>query len=369
MTISVVRSGPIPALTGLRFAAALMVFFSHFQIPGLGECGLRFTGSGYSGVTFFFVLSGFIVTHSYLDRFEAAPLKHSAQYFVARFARIYPLYALCIVYPWLNKDLDTNLLPYLAGIQAWSPDVAYAFGINGPAWSISVEIFLYLTFPLLIPLLHTCNAINQRNRLFAFAACALATQLFLAGYFSMPERANLPLMGPDSAHRWLYRHPLTRVLDFSLGIACAIYYKRHLIFSNKVERNWGLVVTGSLLSIVALMGWPKNSFSAFSWDASYAPLFALLILGTAINQQTTLAKLFSTPALVLLGESSYALYLIQGQTRGLYTLHSSDPILQQLLHYSLFLLIVICLSVGLHKVVERPLQKVIVSTYNKKRRP
>lgn len=68
MPISFDRSGTIPALTGLRFAAALMVFFSHYNIPGLDGWALRVQGSGYSGVTFFFVLSGFIITYNYLEK-------------------------------------------------------------------------------------------------------------------------------------------------------------------------------------------------------------------------------------------------------------------------------------------------------------
>jgi peptidoglycan/LPS O-acetylase OafA/YrhL len=367
MPISFDRSGAIPALTGLRFAAALMVFFSHYNIPGLDGWALRVQGSGYSGVTFFFVLSGFIITYNYLEKFESAPLQNTFQYVVSRFARIYPLYALCIIYPWVNSGLDTPLLPYLAGIQAWSSDVYYAFGINGPAWSISVEIFLYLTFPLLIPVLSKLNIINSRNRLLAFVVSAVAIQLCLAAYFSMPGRAELTSISPDSAHRWLYRMPATRIFDFCLGISAAIYYKRHFASSDKLQRYWSMSVVASLLLILMLMGWSQNFLSAFSWDASYAALFAIVILGLAIDQKSRIAIAFSSKKMILLGESSFAFYLIHAILRPLYTSHPSASFLYQSMHLAIFLLIVICVSIGLHLVIEKPMQKLIKGLFSKKR--
>lgn len=359
MTIASNKSGAIPALTGLRFAAALMVFFSHYNIPGLGGWALRVQGSGYSGVTFFFVLSGFIIAYNYLEKFESEPIGSTLPYLISRFARIYPLYALCIIYPWVNSGLDTPILPYLTGIQAWSDDVYFAFGINGPAWSISVEIFLYLTFPLLIPVLSKLNVINSHSKLLIFAASAFAAQLCLAAYFSMPGRVELTSISPDSAHRWLYRMPATRFFDFCLGIAAAIYYKRHFIPSQKQQQSWSAAVAVSLILIVALMGWEKNFLSAFSWDASYAALFAIMILGIAINQNSRIAKALSGPRMILLGESSFAFYLIHAILRPLYTELPTASLMHQLAHLAIFLVIVSCISIGLHMAIEKPLQATI----------
>ncbi|MEO8642215.1 acyltransferase [Pseudomonas sp.] len=367
MPISFDRSGAIPALTGLRFAAALMVFFSHYNIPGLDGWALRVQGSGYSGVTFFFVLSGFIITYNYLGKFESNALRNTFQYIVSRFARIYPLYALCIIYPWMNSGIEVPLLPYLAGIQAWSGDVYFAFGINGPAWSISVEIFLYLTLPLLIPILSKLNIINSRNRLLVFALSVFAAQLCLAAYFSLPGRSELTSISPDSAHRWLYRMPATRIFDFCLGIAAAIYYKRHFIPSNKSQQFWSVAVGTSLSLVLVLMGWRKNFLSAFSWDASYAALFAIVILGVAINQKSRISEAFSGQTMILLGESSFAFYLIHAILRPLYTAHATAPLMYQIMHLAIFLLIVTCVSIGLHLGIEKPLQKMIRNCFTKKK--
>jgi peptidoglycan/LPS O-acetylase OafA/YrhL len=363
MTISPERPGSIPALTGLRFAAALMVFFSHYHIPGIGDLGTQFLSSGYSGVTFFFVLSGFIITYNYVERFESNPLANTIPYFVSRFARIYPLYLLCIIYPWLTKDLDVNLLPYLTGVQAWSSELQVAYGINGPAWSVSVEIFLYLTFPILIPVLSKLNVFDSRIRLVVFAACAIMIQVGLAAYFSMPGRSELTLVNPDSPHRWLYRNPITRILDFCLGISAAIYYKRHFSRSDKTDRIWSNAVTVSIFLIMMMMGWTANYLSAFSWDASYAALFTIVILGIAINQHSVVAKAFSGKRMVMLGEASFAFYLIHIMVRNLYVVHPDAPLTQQIIQLALFLLVVISSAIGLHLTVERPIQKWILNSF------
>lgn len=367
MSVSFDRAGPIPALTGLRFAAAIIVFFSHYNIPGLDGWALRVQGSGYSGVTFFFVLSGFIIAYNYLEKFESDPLKNTFQYFVSRFARIYPLYALCIIYPWINTGIDSPLFLYLVGLQAWSSDISIAFGVNGPAWSISVEIFLYLMFPLLIPILSKLNVINSRTRLLVFAVLMFFVQLCLGAYFSMPGRAELHFTSPDSAHRWLYHMPATRIFDFCLGIAAAIYYKRHLTPTRNQQRAWGVSVVASLFLVIVLMGWSKNFLSAFSWDASYAALFAIVILGVAIDQKSRISIAFSSRTMVLLGESSYAFYLIHVMLLPLYTAHSSASIMYRILHLAIFLLIVICVSIGLHLAIEKPLQGSIKRLFNKRK--
>lgn len=89
----------IPSLTPLRGIAAVLVIIYHtdslLRAQHLGRLvyGTGFFARGYLWVDFFFVLSGFIITHVYGDwftpRISAAPLRN---YLLARFARLYPLY-------------------------------------------------------------------------------------------------------------------------------------------------------------------------------------------------------------------------------------------------------------------------------------
>ena len=82
----------IPALTSLRFLAALWVFVFHLQLWH-GDFGIspidKFIHAGPVGMAFFFVLSGFILAQAAAG---TDPLTDFRGYAVRRFARIYPIY-------------------------------------------------------------------------------------------------------------------------------------------------------------------------------------------------------------------------------------------------------------------------------------
>jgi peptidoglycan/LPS O-acetylase OafA/YrhL len=86
-------------LTSFRFFAALAVFFHHmigffFERPRLKELYQAYYYEGYAGVSFFFVLSGFILTYNYRRVFTSPKVREVWAFYVARLARIYPLHVL-----------------------------------------------------------------------------------------------------------------------------------------------------------------------------------------------------------------------------------------------------------------------------------
>ena len=94
----------IDALTGLRFFAALAVYLHHHPKPVfLPEFVSTFMMAGYNGVTLFFVLSGFVIGLNYFDMLVKPTRASIFKYALARFARIYPLYAL------VPKKLENRL--------------------------------------------------------------------------------------------------------------------------------------------------------------------------------------------------------------------------------------------------------------------
>ena len=90
----------VPALTGVRAMAAYLVFISHFcdqfdeNFPHLLQ---RFLGEFHIGVSLFFVLSGFLITFRYYDKFQGLNAEWFKQYLKNRVARIYPMYALLTI--------------------------------------------------------------------------------------------------------------------------------------------------------------------------------------------------------------------------------------------------------------------------------
>ena len=92
----------MPALTGLRLIAALMYFLT---TPFRIWKALPLESNAPNIVDYIlFVLSDFIITYNYLEKFESTPYKNNLSYFTSRLARIYALYALCIIYTWINSD-------------------------------------------------------------------------------------------------------------------------------------------------------------------------------------------------------------------------------------------------------------------------
>lgn len=359
MSTSAAKLGTIPSLTGLRFIAALMVFFSHFPIPGTGGSLLIFQQSGYAGVTFFFVLSGFIIALNYLDSFEKNTTSNIFSYLVSRFARIYPLYAFCILFVWISRGANGDIATFLLATQAWSDDYWTAFGLVSQSWSISVEFFLYLTFPLIIPALKHLKVISSKNRLMVFFFAMVATQFALAYYFSASGRAALPVTDPDSAHRWLYRMPITRIFDFAIGISAAIYYKRHLRHGANTDKLSKLATYMSAAAIILLMSSDKVFLTAYSYDAIYSMPFIILILSLAISRETIISKLLSTPKMVLLGEASFAMYLLQAMISTIYIQQPESSVIFSAVNEAFYLAILIATSIGLHAMLEKPGQKFI----------
>ena len=166
---------PLPSdlrmLTALRAAAALLVALYHFADRTEEGSILHATlfTRGQLGVDIFFVLSGFILAHVYLERCAAGRFS-LRDFLVNRFARLYPMHALTLVAtallgwlawhhglpieaygPHLGIDPATgrfspwSLLSNLALVHAWAPLKSPAF--NVVSWSISAETFAYLLFP------------------------------------------------------------------------------------------------------------------------------------------------------------------------------------------------------------------------------
>jgi peptidoglycan/LPS O-acetylase OafA/YrhL len=365
----------LPSLTGLRIFAALAVYLSHIGPPhNSGEILTSFVGSGYCGVTLFFVLSGFVLSVNYFDEFRHPRLRGTWNFFVARFARIYPLYIVCLAYVVvhlhaLNFPIDGWWRNALA-IQAWSPNVFQAFSFDGPAWSLSVEFFLYACFPLLVPLI---ARLHKPRTILVWGAVVAAALFALAAIFVATGHGSLPAEDPSSAHRWLYRTPLTRLGDFALGILAARFF---VVTRNdpRLARIGGPLAAVSALVFIALMAWPALFYTAWSWDAAYAVPTVLLIFGLSVAQGSRLARFLSIPTIVLLGEASFAFYLVHQPLIGILggagwaTSMSITAVLNEAFIFGAIL----ALALGLHIGLELPARKKLrrrLSLPEKPRRP
>jgi peptidoglycan/LPS O-acetylase OafA/YrhL len=362
----------LPALTGLRIAAALAVYASHIGAPAGSPAFLQaFFASGYCGVTVFFVLSGFVLAFNYFEDMRQPNLGSAYDFFVARFARVYPLYLLVLLYVVLHEHAsgtDVSLWwQHALALQAWDASDAHAYAFNGPGWSIGVEFFLYACFPLLVPLV----AKLRTPRALLGAAAIVALAIFaLVAWFVVSGKGDLSWLDPASAHRWLYRTPLTRLGDFVLGMLAARAFVQ-IGGRGAVVRLCRLLAPAAAALIVLEMAWPSLTFSAWSWDVAYAVPGVVLIFALALAPAGWLARGLSLPFIVLLGEASYAFYLVHSPAISLLGAGQWDSGVSGSLIAleALNLGLILAVAVGLHLTVERPARRHIRRLLSRRPRP
>jgi peptidoglycan/LPS O-acetylase OafA/YrhL len=201
-----VGRGALDRLTSLRAFAALSVFLFHLGNdhlwPGANVFPLTF---GYLGVSFFFVLSGFILVWS------AVPGDRAWLFYRRRFARVYPSYfaALLIVAVLPTAAEHRGLLPAIVSAtltQGWTTAPHLQFGYDGVSWSLSCEAFFYLLFPLLLAFM-TARGGWWNLAPMIVAAYLLAGCAHLAGF---DDNIN----------------PAARLPEFALGMTAAVAFTR-----------------------------------------------------------------------------------------------------------------------------------------------
>ena len=283
------------SLTALRFLAAMWVAVYSFW-PNLDVGFLpHVVDKGYLGVELFFVLSGFILCHVYLE--AAGEKRFSYRGFLwARVARVYPLHiatllgvgALAVAALAAGMSVDGNILSWaslpanITMTHAWG--LAPEAGWNHPSWSISAEWFAYLSFPLF-----AWVAWKLRHRPVTAIAGAIA---FLAGlYAAFGALAGFPLTQATIA--W---GALRIVPCFAFG--CALY----LAYRHAPLKAPGLIAITAVVLIVA-------SASLRFPDAMTVSMFGALILALASLANDRAGWLASKPA-VYLGEISYSVYMV-----------------------------------------------------------
>jgi peptidoglycan/LPS O-acetylase OafA/YrhL len=286
----------LPSLTGLRFLAAFLVFCFHLSIAGLfGASGPehafhRAVGAGAVGVSFFFVLSGFVLTWS------ARTGDTRVRFWRRRGVKIYPNY----VFAWLAALVGLTAAGHPAGmrtalanlflVQSWWPGRGVYFGVNSVSWSLSCEAFFYLLFPWLLA---SAARIRPTRLWRAAAVCA-------AGTIAAPAVALL--LPADGRYWFVYVFPPVRLLEFVLGILMALIVK---------AGRWPRIpvrATGLLLA-VAYAVTPYFPGDAEPVAVTVVP-FALLIPAVACADLAGRRSVWATGPVVWLGEVSFAFYLI-----------------------------------------------------------
>ncbi len=345
----------IPSLTGLRFLAAGCVVISHIMAAMMPPFQpmptwhiLLHSLSGL-GMTLFFVLSGFVIHYTYSRMIREQGWTGVFNFFVARFARLYPLYIVCLlvdlefsagtrgaVSAFITgravPDFVWDALPYyLTMTQSWlyrpsaEHALIYQFGpIATIAWSISTEWFFYLCYPL------ACLVIARLSTLRANYIAAAA--LTVAGYGAVTlavryggeinqfgishfgDIADVSTHHQDSFFRWLvYFSPYSRLFEFLLGcLVASIHLKLINVAPSKQEQAFGLAGLVAALAGLAAMHYVMFGLARFieyHQSFGYAPLVAIVIFCCVRYRNAIVDALASRP-MVIGGDASYSIYLL-----------------------------------------------------------
>ena len=306
----------IRSLTFLRFVAALGAVLFHVgpHLPSLAWAGGVLAHAN-TGVSFFFVLSGFILARVYNQRSFGPD-----EFLVARAARILPLYWLALALPAglaaARGSLDpTDLVLSALLLQAWWPPSALA--LNLPGWSLSVEAFFYLCFPVLLKRLGTLSTRGLVVMLLGSWAANLLLHLVLLHAAERTASVNL--------EAFAYYHPLVHLPTFVSGMSAGLIFARH---QEWLARHARALVTGSVLALIVFLVVP-NPVVHYHQNGLFTPLFVALIWGVGSQPASAIGRCLSASHLVVLGEASYAVYLLHYPVHKVYEIvvgHAWGPI-------------------------------------------
>lgn len=316
-------------------------------------------------VTFFFTLSGFVITISMANKKENSIQK----YYIARLCRISPIYFITLAitvfltYGNGNNNFISLMLSSLY-LQSWFPP--YPLSLNSPGWSVSVEMFFYISFPLVFLLIKS-SKIKPEHLIIIAILFYLFSQCMLSNLL----RVNSPVKFPSPLHDLLYYFPLSHYCSFILGVAAGYFFSNRPS-TNKVFFN-ALSALSFFILILALMN-PRDisdfiGYPIVTGASFYSMFFAILILSIAYSENT-LTKLISRPTFILLGEASYSLYLLQKPVRLLYMQHISPYLkLSSAMNFYVFVFLLIMASILSFKLIEMPCKRIlsnILLTFTKK---
>lgn len=351
----VARPKYFPALTGIRWIAALAVFVHHNVQAGMGpQTLLGAIPEFHIGVSIFFVLSGFLITYRYYNNYHFTK-SWWRDYMVARFARVYPMYFLLVIFTFAVQGHLDNIKLLLANLT-----LAKGFFSDGrfsgipQSWSLTVEECFYLSAPFLW---------------FFRKWIPLVVQSFVLlgiGYLMVA------VFGPLDWHGFFkYKHFMLhftffgRSFEFIVGMLLAIYFVNRPSTLRVNFTYLGAAGIVLVLVVLAQLQIAPHTYGLFHpWGTRLnnfgLPVFVAMMFYGLIHEETLLRRFLALPWMELLGKCSYVFYLVHlGVVNDF--LKSSPYTSPALVRLAIF----ITLSLALYKYLETPINDSI-RAWNKK---
>lgn len=310
-------------LTGLRFLASIYIVLRHFGTAG-APASSNILGPYYDGasvcLSMFFALSGFVLGYSYSTR-NLQPFR----FYASRLSRVCPLYfiALLLTAPnFLLLDVShlgrgslqlwASLITTPLFIQAWIPHTALSW--NYPAWSVSVEMFFYVLFPF------WSRWFKLRSASFLLWLLPLLWMIALLPAviycWTNPDHiSNLsshahPAFLSKEVDGWLglvLHNPVFHLAEFASGIALSRLF---LLKANQWRRYSSFVLWPTLVFLAAFLYFSRMFPYPLLHNGLLLPVSLVLIFCLSLRN-SKIEALLGSGLMVVLGEASYAIYILQ----------------------------------------------------------
>jgi peptidoglycan/LPS O-acetylase OafA/YrhL len=296
-------------LESLRGIAALIVAFNHVRWMN-PTYHWGFVRHGYLMVDFFFVLSGFVIYHSYGQKISSK--RDIGRFMWLRFGRLYPLH-LVMLMAFLGLECLNWTKGLVAGntgqVSAFTANSGGAFltniflvqaiGIydhltfNSVSWSIGTEFYTYLLFALILLLFRNNLSLLGNSVLLIFSSTFIVL-----------------LLGKTSLS-FNYDYGMFRcIASFFLGV---VTYKIYELFSPLQDKNQEprLLTLLYPFFVIASIGVVLSVYEIQYSDFLFPPLAALLILYLTTMPNSPINKVLNSNPLLWLGKISYSIYMVQ----------------------------------------------------------
>lgn len=357
------KKPPLPGLTGIRTFLAIGIMFFHFT-PPLPEFVKPVINAGFTYISFFLLISGFVLAYNYAHR---ADTLRPGKFYAARLSRLYPVYLLSLAISvemlhaeWKIRPLSefvrgVVLTPLL--LQGWSPTLATFW--NTVAWTLATEAMLYLAFPHIIRMKWWPRS---TGKLLALFGVFWLWELLLPTIYTVLNPDGLYNIDRYSSGYWLRAlkyTPLPFVPIFLAGITLGRLHAR-VELSDRVKL--GLTLASGAAALAAFYVLVPRLPYVMLHGGMLTPVFALLVWG--LTGDHWISRFLGWGPIAAFGRASLCLYLLHFNT----FLFIHDHHLPERLGVAKYdpwisYAFILCFAYTAFKLVEHPAQKYLLSRW------
>ena len=279
----------------------MLIVLSHMISRGFdfgGECG----------VSFFFMLSGFVLSLAYGEKVADGTFR-MRPFVLRQLLKFYPLHLLMLIaFVVLDARLERyydwqHLLPNILLLQSWIPCEEYYFVANGSSWFLCNIVFFYLVFGYAYRLLNRLSI----TYLLVFGVAVLGGYILLA--FSIPV---------ELVNSILYASPATRLIDFCMGILLCRLYRSNIgcEWGRRIKESSYTALTFREICLVAMLAASFFAYELLTIRLRCAAFFwlvippILLFFAVSDRQGGRITSILHHPVLLWCGSISLEIYLV-----------------------------------------------------------